>query len=137
MKSILIGLTLTLWILSFSAYTQTDDISNEVYCLPMGKARLLVADALRLRVADSLNMNLSSRIVLLESQYESSYQSFTNLLKIEREKQQLRSELFLHMESVAGTYKSENETLKKKIKRLKLQRAGLGVLTVVVIVLSL
>lgn len=133
MKLILIGLTLILWILWFPAYTQTDS----VYCLPIGKARLLVADALKLRVMESLNDTLSQRVYLLESRYTEAYNSFTNLLKIERQKQELRSELFKHMESVAGTYKSENEVLKKKVRRLKWQRAGLGVLTVLVVVVSL
>lgn len=133
MKLTLLGLTLTLWILWSPAYTQTDT----TYCLPIVKARMLIADALRLRVSDSVNMNLSGRIVLLESQYESFYQSFTNLLKIESEKLKLQKEITINTESVSATYQEENEHLKKQNKRLKWQRVGLGVITVVVIVLSI
>lgn len=135
MKSILAGLTLSLWILSFPGYTQTE--KPEVFCVPLAKARLLVADALRLRVADSLNNVQSSHIALLEVQYNSAYSSFTNLLKIEQEKTKLQQEINLHNEFLVSSYKAENDLLKKQVRKLKWQRAGLGVLTVVVIVLSL
>lgn len=70
------------------------------------------------------------RVYLLESQYESSYRSFTNLLKIEQDKNKIQSEIILHNESISKVYKEENEHLKKKVRGLKWQRAGLGVLLI-------
>jgi hypothetical protein len=126
---------LSLSILWCPAYTQTHQ--SEVYCLPIEKARLLVADAMRLRLVDSISNNKSARILLLEQEKESSYQSFTNLLKIEQEKNKIQSEIILHSESISEVYKEENTHLKKKVRNLKWQRAGLGVLVIVVTVLSL
>ena len=138
MKSILVGLTLILWIHSFPGYTQSHDTTEEkTYCLPIWQARLLVADALRLRLADSIVQNKSARILLLEQEKESSYQSFTNLLKIEQEKNKIQSEIILHSESISEVYKEENTHLKKKVRGLKWQRAGLGVIIVVIVGLSL
>lgn len=97
----------------------------------MEKARFLVADALRLRVADSLNNLQAGRIALLESQYESSYQSFTNLLKIEQDKNKIQSEIILHNESISEVYKEENTHLKKKVKGLTWKNVGLGLLAVI------
>jgi hypothetical protein len=105
--------------------------------MPLSSARLLVADALRLRVSDSLNSNLSARLLLSEEQYLSSYRSFTNLLKLEQEKNKIQSEIILHSESISQVYKEENAHLKKKVRNLKWQRAGLGVLVIVVVGLSL
>jgi hypothetical protein len=115
-------------------YSQTDD---SLYCLPIGKARQLVSVALKARLADSLLSYADSRIALLESEKLSSYQSFTNLLKIEREKLQLQKEITAHTESVSNTYQEEKKSLKKQVRRLKWQRIGLGLISVVVIVVSL
>ena len=133
MKSIFIGLTLTLWILWYPGYTQTDS----VYCLSITKARLLIADALRLRLADSLQTLAEQRVTMLERERVTLHNSFINLLKIEQEKFQVQKEITSHQEAVSSSYKEENQHLKKKVRGLKWQRAGLGVITIVVIGLSL
>lgn len=121
------------WIPLSQCYSQTDS----AYCLPIGKARLLLADALRLRVQVLLNDTLSVRVSLLENQVETQYTSFTKLLKIEADKLQIQKEITLHTESISGTYKDQNDTLKKQARKLKWQRAGLAVITLVVVGLSL
>jgi hypothetical protein len=92
---------------------------------------------MRLDLADQLNNTLAHRVQLLESEKLSSYQSFTNLLKIERDKNKIQSEIILHSESISTVYKEENEHLKKKVRRLKWQRIGLGAMVVVVVGVSL
>jgi hypothetical protein len=82
-------------------------------------------------------VNREDKILILENELSSQHDSFTEELNVEREKLKIQNEITKHSESVAGTYKSENEDLKKKVRRLKWQRAGLGLLTVAVIIISL
>jgi hypothetical protein len=112
MKSILAGLTLTLWILSFPAYTQTDS----VYCLPLGKARLLVADALKLSVSQSQNSVLLEQVRLLEERESVSYLSYNKLLNTQKEKDIYFREITAHLNDLVASYKSE-VTLEKKLKK--------------------
>jgi hypothetical protein len=133
MKSILAGLTLTLWILWFPAYTQTDS----VYCLPISKARSLVADALRRRVADSLNHSLSTRVELLETHQADQYNSFTNLLNNQKEKDIYFREITDHLNSLVASYKSEAKENRWQATKFKilaiLEAVGMVVLVIVLI----
>lgn len=96
--------------------------------MPLSKARLLIGDALKLRVADSLNTNLNARIVLLESQYETSYSSFTNLLKISEanltDQKAISADFQKHSQSFSDQL-SYYEKINRKQKR---QNFGLKVL---------
>jgi hypothetical protein len=121
-------------ILWYPAYTQTG--TETVYCLPISEARLLVADALRLRQADSMLVNRSARISLLEQQMESDHQSFTNLLKIESEKLKVQKEITSDMARFSDSFKEELSYTQKKSRKFKRQRNVLGVLLVVVIGLA-
>lgn len=128
MKSILIGLLLLSWIHSSECYSQTDS----VYCLPLTKARLLVASALRLSLADSLNENLSARVDLLESQQLESYRSYTNLLKLSEQKYERQKETTLLMENFAASHREEADYYRKKYRK---QRRQKGLLTAGMVVL--
>jgi hypothetical protein len=79
----------------------------------------------------------AGKIVILENSLASQHESFTKELQIEIEKFQIQKQITAHTESISNTYQEEKDILKKQVRRLKWQRAGLGVLTVVVIWLSL
>ena len=81
--------------------------------------------------------NRNSRIVVLENKLEKQYIGFSELLQQEQEKVKLRTEMLDHANKIADSHLQENKDLKKKVRGLKWQRAGLGILTVVVIGLSL
>jgi ElaB/YqjD/DUF883 family membrane-anchored ribosome-binding protein len=78
-----------------------------------------------------------SRITIIENQAENQYNDFTKRLNIESEKQKVQAEIIDHLQKVANSHKEENEHLKKKVRRLKWQRIGLGALIVVVVGISL
>lgn len=115
------------WILWYPGYTQTDSL----YCLPITKARLLVADALRLRFADSLNNSLSQRVDLLDKQSKALSDSYTKLLKIEREKFEKQKEITQGMEGLAMSYRDERDYYQKKYRR---QRRGKRALIWVILI---
>jgi hypothetical protein len=97
----------------------------------------LVRDALKLRAADSLLQLQSSRIVLLENKQQSLSLSYTNLLKIEQDKYNLQKETTGDMERLAYSFRDQMNYYKKKEKRSRWQRNGLGALLVGVVVYSL
>jgi hypothetical protein len=133
MKSILAGLTLTLWILSFPAYTQTDS----VYCLPLGKARLLVADALKLSVSQSQNSVLLEQVRLLEERESVSYLSYNKLLNTQKEKDIYFREITAHLNGLVESYKSEAKENRWKATKFKilaiLEVVGMVVLVIVLL----
>lgn len=90
-----------------------------------------------MRVLESVDSLQSARIALHESEMLSVHSSFTNLLKIEQDKNKLQQEITAHSESIINTYEAEKKSLKKQVRRLKWQRAGLGVLVLVVVGISL
>lgn len=142
MKSILIGLLL----LTSTALCQPSihkgggqiaSTPDSVYCLSIESARLLIADALRLRVQLHLNDTLSARVRLLESQQITTYNSFSNLLKVEQEKFSTQKENTGHMERLALSYKGQMEYYQKREKKQRKKKNILGGALVVVIVLTL
>lgn len=112
-------------------------IPDSVYCLPIGKARLALQDAARLRVVIAERDTLETRVILLESQQLASYHSFTNLLRIEQDKYTLQKETTADVWKIATSYKQEMDSEKKKVKGLKWQRGGLAGALVFVVILSL
>lgn len=128
MKLILIGLVLTTSTAFCQSYIlePSGDEPQKQYCIPMAKARLLVADALRLRFADSLNNNLSARVNLLEIEKLASHHSFINLLKTSEQKYTTQKENTGHMERLAMSYKSERDYY---IKRERKQRQKKNILS--------
>jgi hypothetical protein len=133
MKSILIGLTLLSWIVSFPGYTQTDSI----YCLPLSKGRLLVADALKLRLADSLAQQFSSRIELMEALQAAQYNSFTNLLKHAETKYEKQKEITSDMERWGNSWRDQAEYYRKRERKQRRQKKVLTIAVVAVITLTL
>lgn len=111
--------------------------ADSVYCLSIGSARLLIADALRLRVQIDLNDTLSAHVRLLESQQIAAYNSFTNLLKVEQQKYQSQKENTGHMERLALSYKSERDYYLKRERKQRRKKNILGGALVVVIILTL
>lgn len=107
------------------------------YCMPIETARLLAEDAVKKRVLDTLVNTQSQKIQLLTDQNFKTYNDFQALLSIERQKLQTQKEITLHSESISTVYKEENKYLKKKVRRLKWQRIGLGALVVVVVGISI
>lgn len=101
------------------SYTGTRD---SVYCLSIGSARLLIADALRLRVQIDLNDTLAARVHLLESQQITAYNSYTNLLNLSQQKFKTQKENTGYMERLALSYKSELEYYQKKDRKHRRQR---------------
>ena len=136
MKSILIGLTLSLWIQSFPGYTQNRDTTEEkTYCLPIWKARLLVADALRLRLADSIVQNKSARIILLEQEKESYHQSYTNLLKLSEQKFETQKEITSDFVRLADSWRDQSDYYQKRYKKQRRQKGLLTAVTVGLIII--
>lgn len=142
MKSILIGLLFLSWtalsqpsIPDLSAPTSGHD--PKTICIAVEKARLLVADALRLRLADSLNNTLATRVQLLEDSKMAAHSSFTNLLKLSEQKFETQKENTGHMERLALSYKGQMEYYQKREKKQRKKKNILGGALVVVIVLSL
>jgi hypothetical protein len=77
------------------------------------------------------------KIITLENSLQSQHESFTRELAETNDKLSIQKEITEHTESVSKVYKEENEYLKKRVRRLKWQRVGLGALVIVVTVLSL
>lgn len=102
-----------------------------MYCLPIQKARLLVQDAYRLRIAESLNASLGEQVHLLEDQGLSQYRSFTNLLQISEEKYRYQKEITHHMESLAGSYREELGYYQKREKKARGKNKVLGGLVLI------
>lgn len=105
--------------------------------MPIQTARRLVSDALRLRLADSLNNTLSQRVLLMETEKSAAYQSYTNLLNLSEQKFQTQKENTGYMERLALSYKSELEYYQKKDRKHRRQRNLLsyGVAGVIVLLL--
>lgn len=80
--------------------------------------------------------NRNSRIVVLENQVKNQQFGFSELLQNERKKADLQAELFDHAQSISEVYKEENTHLKKKVRGLKWQRAGLGIAVIAVLILG-
>lgn len=136
MKSILIGLTLSCWILWSECYTQPIDTTKE-YCLSLVNARLLIADAFHLRLSDSLLNLQTARVDLLENEAHVSYSSFTNLLKIEQDKYLTQKSITGNFESVANSYRDQLVYYQKKDRKHRWQRNGVTGLLIGVIIMSL
>ena len=97
------------------------------YCLPIGKARRLVEDAFRLRIADSLNNVLSARIDLLNTVRKKESDSYTNLLKLSEQKFETQKEITADFVRLADSWREESEYYQRKYKK---QRRQKGVLTI-------
>lgn len=123
MKSILIGLLLILWTHSFQCFSQTDS----VYCLAISKARLLVADAIRLRLVDSVLHNRHTRIELLENEKKSAYDAFTNLLKIEQDKFKEQSLIISDLQKHSQSFADQLAYIEKREKKQRTQNKILKV----------
>ena len=93
--------------------------------------------ALKSIALDSLLHNRESKIFVLESASEKMRIDFENLLSIEQEKFQVQKEITAHTESVANTYKEEAAHLRKQNRKLKWQRAGLGAVAVIALLIAL
>ena len=134
MKLILVGLLVLSWTHSFQCYSQTDS----VYCLPIDKARRLIASAIRLPLSDSIVTNLSHQVTLLQSQNLAQYRSFSNLLEIEREKYQIQKETTAHMESLANSWRDQSVYYQKAAKKQRRKKnlliyAGVGLIILVIV----
>ena len=110
---------------------------DTVYCLPIVKARALVSDALKLRIADSLNNTLSERAALLQSAKLSDYNSFTNLLNISEQKFQKQKEITSDFVRLSDSWRDQSEYYRKEDRKHRRQRNGLGFGLVAVIILTL
>lgn len=119
------------WIASFTkCFTQTS------YCLPIEKARLLVADAMKSQVQDSLIVEQSAKIQLLENEKAKTFESLNQIIIIEKEKVQLQSEQSDHYRQLSVTYEDENKRLKKEVRKARWQLRGAVLIGVTLIVLS-
>lgn len=120
---------LLIWILPYSAFTQTDT----TYCLPIKKARLLVADAYQNRIQDSLISELSGKIRLLEQEKQTLQININNIILNERAKTNTANLLSQNYKRLSDTNEQESTYYKKQLKksRRKLTAAViLGVLLV-------
>jgi hypothetical protein len=98
---------------------------------------MLVADAMRLRIADSLNNVLHARIDLLDTQNATTYESFTNLLNIEKDKNSVQADILNHTKALLESYKSEAKENRWQATKFKilaiLEAVGMVVLVVVIL----
>lgn len=120
------------WIVSFPGYTQQTD---SVYCLPIGKARLLVADAMKLRLSEELLTTSQQRVELLESERIAAHKAFTNLLKIERDKYTMQKEITADVSRLSDSWREEATYFQKRSKKFRRQRDGLALGIVGVLIL--
>lgn len=95
----------------------------------------MVADALRLRFADSLNNSLSQRVDLLDKQSKALSDSYTNLLKIEREKFEKQKEITALFVKRGDSYRDELEGVKQREKKARGKNKLLGAAVVGLVVL--
>jgi hypothetical protein len=110
---------------------------DSLHCIPLEESRSLHQIAAGVIKLEEQLQNRGARIIILENRLEKQHFGFSEQLKIEREKADLRTEMFDHATKINDSYLEENKGLKKKVRNLKWQRAGLGVLVIVVTLLSL
>lgn len=96
----------------------------------MVTARLLVADALRLRVLDSLHSLQAGRIALLESEKLASSVSYTNLLKLSEQKFETQKEITADFVRLADSWRDQSDYYQKKYKKQRRQKGLLTAVTV-------
>lgn len=109
-------------------YTQ-----NNNYCLPIEKARLLVEDAFKKRVLDTVVNTLEDKIIILENQVTTQANDYRNLLKIEADKFQVQKEISELNEGLTKSYKDQLTHTEKLNRRHKRQRNVLGLLVLVAV----
>jgi uncharacterized protein YdcH (DUF465 family) len=85
---------------------------------------------------DTIIHEQEGKIIILENQVKTQYSNFQSLLKIESEKLVLQKEITVHTENIVSVYQQEKASLKKQVRRLKWQRLGLGLVSVVAIGLA-
>lgn len=88
-------------------------------------------------IQDTLLIELSGKVGLLETENVRIYREFTALLASERVKTSLVNQISEEQRKVSQSHERENKELRKKNRSLKWQRNGAVVLGLVVIVLSL
>lgn len=118
--------------MSWTALCQSYTGADSVYCLPIMKARLLVSDALRLRLTDSINSVLLERVDLIEGQQRAAVDSYTNLLNLSEQKYEKQKEITSDFSRLADSWRSEADYYQKRYKK---QRNQKGLLTAGVVVL--
>jgi len=122
-------IVLLILILPFRGYTQTDT----VYCLPIQKARLLVADAYKNRVQDSLISELSEKVKVLEEEKQNFQVNINNVILNEQAKVNDATLLADDYKKLYEVSEQEKQHLKKTAKKDKRKLTGaiiLGVLLV-------
>jgi hypothetical protein len=92
--------------------------------------------ALKSLYMDTIIHEQEGKIIILENQVKTQYSNFQSLLKIESEKLVLQKEITVHTENIVSVYQQEKASLKKQVRRLKWQRLGLGLVSVVAIGLA-
>ena len=106
------------------------------YCLPIEDARKVFADALKSKVQDTLINQQAGEIVSLKAQNQSQYETFTELLNIEKQKGSLQREVIQHAAAVADSYKEEAQHYKQQARKYKRQRnTGAGAVALIVLLL--
>lgn len=103
----------------------------------MSDARIAYTRALKSIGLDVIVNEQAGKIITLENSLESQHASFTKELVETNNKLKIQKEITKHAESISEVYKEENTHLKKKVRGLKWQRAGLGIAVIVVTVLAL
>lgn len=109
--------------MSWTALSQPS--TDSVYCLPLQTARLLISDAMRLPVLDSMLTLQTRKVDLLESANQTAYNSFTNLLKIEQQKYEKQKEITANMESWGNSWRDQSAYYEKKDRKHRRQKKGL------------
>jgi hypothetical protein len=103
----------------------------------MDKARLLVADAMAKPILDSMVFNLHGKVELLETQTVSIRTSYSELLRVEKEKNRELSGKSGDLEKIISLQADQIKHEKKRTRAVKWQRNGLGILLAVVIGLTI
>ena len=111
--------------------------AQDRHCIPLTESRRLHADALRSYVQDSVIVELSGKIGVLEAENARVYRDLTGLIEVERAVSESQKVISGTWEKLSESRERENKELRKKNRVLKWQRNGAVALGLLVIFMTL
>jgi len=110
---------LILFVMPCTAQINSSDSS---YCMPISKARLVFADAIKKRVLDSLLVNNAKEVKLCMDAKDSQSKAYLAAMANLNQQVKLQSEINENSTGIIGTYKKETDYYKKQSRRHRNER---------------